>query len=420
MSPAYLWNDQSINVKVAMPNQEISQPDGPLPVSALLALAMTGFICIATETLPAGLLPQISSGMGISSALAGQTVTAYAIGSLVAAIPLSIATQGWRRRSVLLLTIVGFLIFNSITALSHDIMLTMTARFMAGMSAGLAWSLLAGYARRMVAPEQQGRAMAIAMVGTPVALSLGVPFGTWLGAAVGWRSAFGVMSLWTIGLILWVLAKVPDYPGQPRGARMPLYCALTTSGVRPVLGVVICWMLAHNILYTYVAPFVTPAGLADHVDLVLLTFGMAALVGIWVTGKLVDHFLRPTVLASLALFGLITVIFALDARSVIVIYACTAIWGLTFGGAATLLQTALADAAGDSSDTALAMNVVAWNGAIAAGGIAGGFMLETWGVAAFPWAMLVLIFGGLLLAWSARAHGFPVGSRRGGAAAIGH
>lgn len=156
--------------------------------------------------------------------------------------------------------------------------------------------------------------------------------------------------------------------------------------------------------------------LADRVDLVLLIFGLAALAGIWVTGKLVDHFLRLTVLASLALFGLITLIFALDAQSAIVIYAGTAVWGLTFGGAATLLQTALADAAGASADTALAMNVVAWNGALAAGG----FMLETWGATVFPWAMFALILVGFMLAWSARAYGFPVGSRTGDVAFIGH
>ena len=89
-----------------------------LPMGALLALAMTGFICIVTETLPAGLLTQISGGLEISSAMAGQMVTVYALGSLLAAIPLTIATQGWRRRNVLLLTIVGFLLFNSITAWS--------------------------------------------------------------------------------------------------------------------------------------------------------------------------------------------------------------------------------------------------------------------------------------------------------------
>ncbi|VTP67947.1 putative arabinose transporter [Leclercia adecarboxylata] len=59
----------------------------PLPVASLLALALAGFITILTETLPAGLLPQISAGMNISGAMAGQFVTLYAVGSLVAAIP---------------------------------------------------------------------------------------------------------------------------------------------------------------------------------------------------------------------------------------------------------------------------------------------------------------------------------------------
>ncbi|PYE22067.1 MFS transporter, partial [Rhizobium sp. PP-CC-3A-592] len=156
-----------------------------LPVAGLLALAMTGFICILTETLPAGLLPQITEGLGVSPSLAGQMVTVYALGSLLAAIPLTIATSSWRRRTVLLSTIIGFLIFNSVTAISSNYTLTLVARFFAGVAAGLAWSLLAGYARRMVPSHQQGKAMAIAMVGTPIALSLGVPMGTWLGAQVG-------------------------------------------------------------------------------------------------------------------------------------------------------------------------------------------------------------------------------------------
>ncbi|MFT8980388.1 MFS transporter, partial [Gluconobacter oxydans] len=166
-------------------------PDNGLPVAGLLALAMTGFICIMTETLPAGLLPQIGAGLHVSPALAGQMVTAYALGSLSAAIPLTLATQRWRRRRVLLLAIIGFVLFNSVTAFSAHYGLTLVARYGAGAAAGLAWALLAGYARRMVTRSQQGRALAIAMVGTPIALSLGVPTGTWLGAAVGWRLAFG-------------------------------------------------------------------------------------------------------------------------------------------------------------------------------------------------------------------------------------
>ncbi|MGV6394290.1 MFS transporter [Pseudomonas caspiana] len=391
-----------------------------LPLGALLALAMTGFICIVTETLPAGLLPEISSGLGVSASLAGQMVTVYALGSLLAAIPLTIATQSWRRRTVLLLTIVGFLVFNSITALSSSYWLTLIARFFAGVSAGLAWSLIAGYARRMVVPQLQGRALAVAMVGTPIAFSLGVPLGTWLGGFMGWRMAFGLMSGMTLVLIAWVLIKVPDYPGQSSSQRMALRQVFLTPGVRSVLGVVFTWMLAHNILYTYIAPFVSEAGLTSDIDLVLLAFGVAALAGIWVTGRLVDRHLRRTVLASLATFAAVSVFLALFSSSAFAIYIGVFIWGLTFGGAATLLQTALADSAGKGADVALSMNVVVWNSAIAGGGLAGGVLLGEWGVSSFPWILLTLLLISLVIASRARVHGFAEGGRQSGQMVAGH
>lgn len=391
-----------------------------LPLGALLALAMTGFICIVTETLPAGLLPQIGSGLGISPSLAGQMVTVYALGSLLAAIPLTIATQSWRRRTVLLLTIAGFLLFNSITAWSSHYALTLVARFFAGVSAGLAWSLIAGYARRMVVPQLQGRALAVAMIGTPIALSLGVPLGTWLGGFVGWRMAFALMSGLTLVLIGWVLVKVPDYPGQSSTQRLALHEVFFTPGVRPVLGVVFTWMLAHNILYTYIAPFVAKAGLVNDVDLVLLAFGIAALVGIWVTGRLVDRHLRPAVLFSLASFAAVAVFLGLFMTSAIAIYLGVVIWGLTFGGAATLLQTALADSAGRGADVALSMNVVVWNSAIAGGGLLGGVLLGHWGVGTFPWVLLALTLIGLGIAYQARVHGFTGGGRVSAQVVSGH
>lgn len=396
------------------PSLTLSAPSDRLPVGALLALAMTGFICIVTETLPAGLLPLISDGLAISPSMAGQMVTAYALGSVLAVIPMTIATRGWRRRNVLLLTIAGFLLFNSITALSSHYGVTLVARFFAGVAAGLAWSLLAGYARRMVAPQQQGRALALAMVGTPIALSLGVPLGTWLGGLLGWRTTFGLMSGVSLVLIGWVLVKVPDFAPQPAHQRLSLRKVLTTPGVRPVLAVVISWMLAHNILYTYIAPFVAPAGLAERVDLVLLVFGIAALAGIWGTARLVEPLLRNTVLVSLAAFAAVSVLLGLLGNVPQVIYLGVAVWGLSFGGAATLLQTALADAAGDGADVALSLNVVAWNSAIAGSGVVGGVLLDTWGVAAFAWAMLLLVGVAFAIAWAASAHGFRPGARGAG------
>ncbi|MBD8494009.1 MFS transporter [Pseudomonas syringae] len=394
--------------------------DDKLPLGALLALAMTGFICIVTETLPAGLLPEISRGLGVSASFAGQMVTVYAVGSLLAAIPLTIATQGWRRRTVLMMTIIGFLVFNSVTAVSSNYWLTLIARFFAGVSAGLAWSLIAGYARRMVVPRLQGRALAVAMVGTPIALSLGVPLGTWLGGLMGWRMAFAMMSLLTLVLIAWVLIKVPDYPGQAGGERMALRQVFFTPGVRPVLGVVFTWMLAHNILYTYVAPFVARAGLANDVDRVLLAFGIASLVGIWAAGQLVDRHLRKAVLASLGIFAAVAVLFGLFPGSAAVIYIGVFIWGLTFGGAGTFLQTALADSAAEGADVALSMNVVVWNSAIAVGGLSGGVLLGQWGAGSFPWVLLVLLLLGLVITSRARTHGFASGVRSPGQQVTGH
>ena len=270
----------------------------------------------------------------------------------------------------------------------------------------------------MVAPEQQGKALALAMVGTPIALSLGVPLGTWLGGLMGWRTTFGLMSALTLALIAWVLVKVPDYPPQPAHQRQSLRGVLTTPGVRPVLAVVISWMLAHNILYTYIAPFVAPAGLQHRVDLVLLVFGSAALAGIWFTARLVEPLLRVTTLASLATFALVSLMFGAFGQVPEVIYLGVAVWGLSFGGAATLLQTALADAAGDGADVALSLNVVAWNSAIAGSGVVGGVLLDRWGVAAFPWAMVLLLGVAFALVRGARAHGFTPGPRNAGSATV--
>ncbi|WP_264814462.1 MFS transporter, partial [Gluconobacter albidus] len=333
--------------------------------------------------------------------------------SLSAAIPLTLATQRWRRRRVLLLAIIGFVIFNSITAVSTHYGLTLMARYGAGTAAGLAWALLAGYARKMVTRSQQGRALAIAMVGTPVALSLGVPTGTWLGALMGWRLAFGIMSASTLLLIVWVLKSVPDFPGVAQHERLPFGRVLRTPGVRSVLGVVVTWMLAHNVLYTYIVPFIAPAGLAGEADRILLLFGISALAGIWLTSCTVDHALRLSVLVSLAIFAAVAGVFAIGSASPAVIMIGVTIWGLTFGGAATLLQTALADAAGEGTDAALSMNVVVWNSAIAGGGLLGGVLLETWGALSFPWIVMALAAVSFLIAWQARSYGFRPGHRLG-------
>lgn len=383
-----------------------------LPYAALLAFAMTGFIAILTETLPAGLLPQIGAGLGVSEVLAGQLVTLYALGSIVAAIPLTVATRGWPRRRVLLMTVGGFLVFNTVTTFSSHYGLTLASRFLAGMAAGLSWGIMAGYARGIVPVHQQGRALAIAMLGTPVALSLGTPAGTWLGNLIGWRASFGIMSALALVLAAWIVLAVPDRPGQASSERLPLLQSLSLPGVRPVLFVVLTWMLGHNILYTYIAPFLMQAGLAERVDLVLLVFGLCSLIGIWIIGLLVDRWLRWLTLISLALFAVTALVLALISPSPWLIYTCMAVLGLSFGGSATLLLTAAADSAGEHVDVVQAMLTTSWNVAIAGGGLFGGLLLDRAGAMSFPWALLILSLIALATVWINRHHSFKPGRRQ--------
>ncbi|WEL57363.1 MFS transporter [Pseudomonas kermanshahensis] len=380
-----------------------------LPLSGLLALAMTGFIAILSETLPAGLLDQIAGGMAISQAMAGQWVTAYALGSLLTAIPLVTLTQGWYRRRALLLAIGGFVLFNGLTALSSSNALTLVLRFFTGAAAGLAWGLIAGHARRMVPVALQGRAMAVAMLGQPIALSLGLPIGTWLGALLGWRATFVVVTVVALLLVVWVLRAVPDYPGQAAGKRPAALQVLRTPGVALVLLVIMTWILGHNILYTYIVPLLAAAGMAAEIGQVLMVFGLSALAGIGLVGLLVDRHLRTLVLLSLAGFAVATLI--LGQASSWALYLSIALWGVTYGGAPTLLQTACADAAGEGGDVAQSMLVTVWNSAIALGGIIGGLLLTGAGVTWFGPVALVLIGLAWLLAWAGRRGGFKAGSR---------
>ncbi|MFD3336434.1 MFS transporter [Streptomyces sp. NPDC058700] len=387
-------------------------PDGPapsdrLPLLALLALATAVFVTSLTETLPAGVLPAMSADLGVGEAAMGQTVTVYALGTALTAVPLAARTAGWRRKRLLLTSVTGFAAANTVTALSSSYALTMGARFLAGVAAGVAWALLAGYARRIAPPRLQGRAVAVAMTGIPLALSLGVPAGTLLGEAVGWRSAFGAMTVIAVVLVGWIALAVPDLPGEAHGGRAPVARTLKVPGVLPVLAVTFVLVLAHTVLYTYVAAYLGRIGLADSTGLVLLVFGAASLAGIWFTGRHIDRRPRTLILAGTILFAVAAAALAVPSGGTALVLTAAMLWGFGWGGAPTLLQTAVADAGGDAADTAQTVLVSLWNAAMAAGGLAGGVLLDTLGAGALPWTVLVLLLPVVAVVAGARVHGFP-------------
>ncbi|RJQ67990.1 MFS transporter [Pseudonocardiaceae bacterium YIM PH 21723] len=363
-----------------------------LPWNALLALTTTAFLTVLTENIPAGLLPAMAAGLGVSLAVAGQSVTIFALGTVATAIPIMVTTSAWNRKRLLSLVIVGFIVANAITALSGLYWLTLLARLLGGVAAGLVWSLQAGFARRLSPPQLRGRAIAVAMAGIPLALALGIPAGTLLGNALGWQATFWTISALGVALLIWITLAVPDHPGSPASDRPTVRRTLAVPGITASLLITSLFVLAHFGLYTYVAPVLRWRGMGEQVDLALLVYGIAGVAGLLITGTLIDGRVRVLTAGGVALI----LVAGLALVGPVPTLVTMVVWGLGFGGLPALSQAAIAHAEGD---TAQAVLVTLWNLATAVGGLVGGLLLSGFGAGAVPWLVPVLLVPALWLLW---------------------
>lgn len=376
-----------------MPTADTIASPERLPLLQLLALTLASFLATANETIPAGLLDQIASGFMTSEAWAGQTVTLCALGAGIAAIPLTVLTKKYPQRNLLLISLITFSVCNLLTALSTHFIFVLCLRFIIGLATGLAWSILATYARSMAPPHLQGRALAIAMLGIPLALALGVPLSAWLSAFIGWRNIFIILSITALLLTVWVFFRVPNYHKNTSQRYVALKTVFTMPGVRPILFLVMAWILSHYLLYTYITPLLTDLGLKTQIDFILLVFGLSTLLGIWLIGLLVDQHLKKLIFISLTTFLIISVLLSLSFNhlGLMLFTVFTVIWGLSFSGAPTLLQTVLANAARENADIAQSLLVTVFNLSFACSGIIGGILLETLGTHYFPFLITFIL-----------------------------
>lgn len=373
-----------------------------LPMLGLLALASAAFVTVLTECVAAGLLPSMSSDLGISASLVGQLTTAYALGSLLTAIPMVKLTSHLPRRPLLMAALLGFALANSTMAWTDSYALMLASRFAGGVAAGLLWALVAGYASRMVAPEQQGRAISVVMMGIPLAMTIGIPAGTWLAQHTDWRWVFGLMSLLSVVLVAWSRITLPSVAGVTAQQSGTLRKVLKRPGLIAVYAVMLFAVLAHNTLYTYIAPFAALSGSEGSLDRLLLLFGVTSVASIVVTGALIDRWMRMLVATEMALFLGAAVAMALRPTSQAVLVSAVALWGLGFGGLSALVQTAVARRSAEQVDLGQSLVVVGWNLAIAGGGAAGGAVLRSAGAAKLPWLLVMLLILALLVAVRAR------------------
>ncbi|AOX66237.1 MFS transporter [Curtobacterium sp. BH-2-1-1] len=374
---------------IPVPRRPAQQPTR-FPLAALLVLAATGFVLIGAETMPAGLLPEIASGLSTSEGTVGLLVSAYALGTVVVTVPAITLTRGFDRKPLLLVAVAGLLLTNTVTAFSDSVALSLAMRFLTGAFSGVLWGMLASYGRRISPSESAGRSLAIVSTGAPVGIAFGTPLGSWLGTTFDWRWAFGGLSVIAAAVIVLVVLVVPNLPGQAPDERKPLRAVIRIPGVGIVLAVIAFWMLGHSTAYTYIAPFLRAAGTGASVDVVLVTFGVASIAGIAITGALLDRYPRLLLHGTVAVFVVAGLVLLLAHGSDVAVFAAVALWGIAFGGAPAQMQSALTIAGGPDADVANSFLPVAFNVAIFAAGIVGAGVLAVGGGFA-PMAVLVVL-----------------------------
>ena len=291
----------------APPAPATAPPDGRFSFAlAVVALATGGFAIGTTEFVTMGLLPQIASGLSISIPEAGHLISAYALGVVVGAPTLAVIGAKLPRRGLLMGLIGAFAFFNLLTALVDDYAVVALVRFLDGVPHGAFFGLAVLTASDMVAPHRRGRAIALVMMGIPVANVAGVPLATLLGQQLGWRAAYVAVGL--IALLSLVLIRffVPATAGNSEAtgrrelaalARPQVWYAVIASGIG------FGGMFA---LISYIAPMTTEVGglRESAVAGFLLVLGISMVVGNAVAGRLVDWSVQRTlVLGSVGLTG---------------------------------------------------------------------------------------------------------------------
>jgi predicted MFS family arabinose efflux permease len=339
----------------------------------------------------------MSRDLSVSEGRLGLLVTAYALMVAVLAAPIGMATARAGRRSLLTTALIGYAACNAVTAISDTYPLAVAGRLLGGLSHGLFWGMLAGYAGRLVRPDRLGRAVTIASAGGTAAVLVGGPAGTALGVAFGWRAGFRGFAVLALMLVIVCSRFLQQVPGTTRDSAIRFRDVLRLPGLARVVTATGLIMLGHFSFITYVAPYLAHAGVAeDRLAPALLGYGAAGLVGIVIGGLLIDRRLRGAMLTSSAALAITFTALAIGATSTGIAVAGLAATGVALGMLPVFLQAATLRAAPRAGDPASALNASAFNVGIGGGALLGGLTLDRRGAPSLPIVAAVLTTSGLV------------------------
>jgi DHA1 family inner membrane transport protein len=383
-------------------------PAPPFPWLGLIVLAAAVFLSVTIEMIPTGLLPDMSAGLGVGEPAIGVLVTVFAGTVVVATVPLAALTRRVPRRALIVASLAVLALSCVLTALAPTYPLVLATRVLGGAAHGLFWSVVGAYAGHLVPKEQLARAVSISVAGGSLAFVLGVPLGTALGQAFGWRLAFalvGVLALVGAVLVQRFLPPVRHHAGESDAPPLRLRSDPTFVAVVVVCLITMVTMIGAYTFYTFVAPFITGVmGMpASAISPMLLAYGIAGAVGLVLAGTVLGR--RPTVglVVALAATGVGVAGLATFAQVPGLGVACFLLWGTAFGALPPMLNTRLLHTASARiRDAAASFYTTAFNVGIGGGALLGSVLFGVIGLAGLPWvfvALLVCSTGALI--WTA-------------------
>lgn len=375
----------------------------------IFVLALSTFSFGSSAFIFAGLLESMAADLGVSTGAAGQLQTAYVLTSALAGPPLAMLL-GRRERKGVLLSALGLSVALSLACVAASSFTQLLGlRAALGAIAALAGPAASTMAASLVPPERRGSAMATVMGGMTIAFLLGIPLGSVVGAAFGWRATFALSALLSLVSFAAVALATPKVEAPPpaQGGKLAIPTAL------PLWAATFLAFGANMTVSTYIAPLIrlqtgiTGAG----VGAFQIVIGVGSFVGLWLGGRSADRgkgglavglaFLALALGAGLHELELLGGAPAGPATYAVVcsaiLIAATALFAIM-----PVVQTRLIEALPTAAPMGLALNGSAASLGQALGGALGGAMLSGFGGPALTSASMALAVGGALF-WTLTA-----------------
>ncbi|MET8418147.1 MFS transporter [Streptomyces sp. NPDC005134] len=337
------------------------------------------FLMGTTEFVIAGLLPEIADDLNVSLPHAGLLITAFAAGMIVGAPTMAIATLRLPRRSTLILALVVFALGHLVAALSSSFALVLAARVVTALATGTFWCVGAIVATTAAGPAATSRALGMLLGGLTVATVAGVPLGAWLGQLSGWRGPFWVLAALSAGAAAVIGRFIPGDERREASSVRAEFAALRDVRVWLTLSSMTLLMGGVLATYTYISPLLTErAGIsAGTVPMVLTGYGLGALLGTTVGGRLGDRRPLVTLITAAATTTLVLLLLTVFSTSPVAAVGLVTLMGMTGFAANPALGALALRFAGSAPTLASGLSGAAPNVGIAIGSWTAGIALTS-------------------------------------------